>query len=248
MRIPATQLSSPETTRAGRRRREGGYALLLVVFLAAILLISLAVAVPPVLHEGTREREEELIFRGEQYQRAIGLFYKKYGRYPNTIDELLRTNDRGFLRKEFPDPMTKDGKWRIIGLGPGGALLGSGQNPLGPQGQVGPAGSGPGSSSGSKPPEAPARETRSRDEIARGSSIRSSSSQPAYPIAGVVSQSTKPSIRVYNGNSGYANWEFIYDPTKDPTLAPAGGVPAPGQPGGKQGPGQPRPGVRRPQQ
>lgn len=220
------------------QRKEAGYALLLVVFLAAILLLSLAVAVPPALHEGTREREEELIFRGEQYQRAIGLFYKKYGRYPNTIDELLRSNDRGFLRKEFPDPMTKDGKWRIIGLGPAGALVGSGQNPLGP-------GSGPvtPTSPGSTAPQPPARETRGRGETGGGSS----SDQPSYPIAGVASRSTKPSIRVYNGSSGYANWEFIYDPTKDLVLVPPGGTQGPGQPPRPgQPPTQPRPGGQRP--
>ena len=221
------------------RKREKGYALLLVVFLAAILLISLAVAVPPALHEGTREREEELIFRGQQYQRAIGLFYKKYGRYPNTIDELLRTNDRGFLRKEFPDPMTKDGKWRIIGLGPAGALVGSGQNPLGP-------GSGPATPTGpgTTAPQPPSRETRGRGETG---GRPSSGGQPAYPIAGVVSKSTKPSIRVYNGSSGYANWEFIYDPTKDPALVPPGGTQGPGQlPRPGQPPTQPRPGSPRP--
>ncbi len=222
------------------RKREKGYALLLVVFLAAILMLSLAVAVPPALHEGTREREEELIFRGEQYQRAIGLFYKKYGRYPNTVDELLRTNDLGFLRKEFPDPMTKDGKWRIIGLGPGGALVGSGQNPLGP-------GSGPAAPTGpgTTAPQPPSRETRGRGEPGRRPS---SGGQPAYPIAGVVSKSTKPSIRVYNGSSGYSNWEFIYDPTKDPALVPPGGVQGPGQPPRPgQPPTQPRPGGQRPQ-
>lgn len=214
------------------RKREAGYALLLVVFLAALIMISLAVALPPVIHEGTREKEEELIFRGEQYQRAIGLFYKKFGRYPNTIDELLRTNDRGFLRREFPDPMSKDGKWRIIGLGPGGALLGSGQNPLGPQGQPG---TGPGPGAGTTTPQPPARETRGRGESGGGSSP---SGQPAYPIAGVASKSTKSSIRVYQGHSGYANWEFIYDPTKDPALVPPGGIQGPGQP---PPPGQPTP-------
>lgn len=223
------------------RKRDAGYALLLVVFLAAVLMLSLAVAIPPALHQGQREKEEELIFRGEQYQRAIGRFYKKYGRYPNTIDELLRTNDRGYLRKEFPDPMTKDGKWRVIGLGPGGALVGSGQNPLGP-------GSGPVTApvGGTTAPKAPERETRGRGEPG---GRPSSGGQPSYPIAGVASKSTKPSIRVYNGSSGYANWEFIYDPTKDPLLVQPGGVQGPGQqPKPGQTPTQPRPGMPRPQQ
>ena len=59
-----------------------------------------------------REREAELIFRGEQYARAIGLYQRKYANaYPRSIDALL--NER-FLRKKYMDPMTSDGQFKLI--------------------------------------------------------------------------------------------------------------------------------------
>ncbi|MFQ5723426.1 MAG: hypothetical protein ACE5G6_02950 [Terriglobia bacterium] len=108
-----------------RRRGEAGLALLVVLLLAALLLISLSAAVPRVLTQGRREKEAELIFRGEQYRRAIGFFYKQFGRYPNSMEELLETNDRAFLRREWPDPMTPEGEWRLIRVGPNGKFIGS---------------------------------------------------------------------------------------------------------------------------
>ena len=106
-------------------QRQSGYALIVILLLLAFVLISLSVAVPPVFKQAQREKEEELIFRGQQYQRAIGRFYRKFGRYPLKVEELMRTNDRNFLRRPFPDPMTRDGNWRIIRLGPAGQLVGS---------------------------------------------------------------------------------------------------------------------------
>lgn len=108
-----------------RRRGEAGYALLMVLLLAALVLLSLSTAVPRLLTQGKREKEAELIFRGEQYRRAIGLFYKKVGRYPNSVEELLETNDRAFLRRAWPDPMTPGGEWRLIRVGAGGGFIGS---------------------------------------------------------------------------------------------------------------------------
>ncbi|MEE9235900.1 MAG: hypothetical protein V3U28_10725 [Candidatus Acidoferrales bacterium] len=108
-----------------RRRGEAGFALLAVLLLAALLLISLSAAVPRVLTQGRREKETELIFRGEQYRRAIGFFYKQFGRYPNSMEELLETNDRAFLRREWPDPMTLEGEWRLIRAAPNGEFIGS---------------------------------------------------------------------------------------------------------------------------
>lgn len=211
-----------------KRCGEAGYALLMLVFLAALLLVALAAAVPQVYTEGMREKEEELIFRGRQWQTAIGRYFRKFGRYPNSIEELLRTNDRGYLRKPFADPMTKDGKWRLIGIGPGGAFIGSGRSPV-PGAPAGPTP--PPTPQGRKPGDPPPMEPQGE------------SGRTPYPIAGVASRSRKPSIRIYEGATTYDAWEFIYDPTKDPVLVPPGGVPGgPGQPpGGQPGPGQPKP-------
>ncbi len=113
---------------AGRRRAsESGYALLIVVFFAAVMLIAAAVAAPRIRTQGLREKEDELIWRGEQHVRAIRLYYRKYGRFPKSVDELYeKKNNIRFLRKPYKDPMNgADGAWRFIYVGAGGQLIGS---------------------------------------------------------------------------------------------------------------------------
>src|SRR5206468_3842694 len=68
--------------------------------------------------------EEELIFRGEEYARAIQKFYRKFGVYPPSIDALVQTNGLRFLRRVYKDPITgKD--FRLISISPDGTLIGS---------------------------------------------------------------------------------------------------------------------------
>ena len=51
-----------------------------------------------------REKEQELVFRGQQYARAIGLFQRKYANTPPpTLDVLVQEH---FLRKKYKDPIT----------------------------------------------------------------------------------------------------------------------------------------------
>src|SRR2546425_1924633 len=78
-----------------------GYALLVLMMMATILLVSLTVALPSVYLEGQREREEELIFRGNEYARAIALFHRQFNRFPRTVEDLLRTNGIRFLRHAY---------------------------------------------------------------------------------------------------------------------------------------------------
>jgi hypothetical protein len=99
----------------------------MVVFLAATMIIAASAAVPNLLIQGQREKEEELIWRGEQYVRAIRLYYRKYGRFPQSIEDLHKSrNQLRFLRKPYPELMNrKDGSWRLIYVAPGGQLIGS---------------------------------------------------------------------------------------------------------------------------
>ena len=112
-----------------RRSAQFGYALLTVVFLAALILVALSTSVPSFYVQGQRELEEELIFRGKQYQRAIGLHFRKTGRFPMKTEDLTGEGEsqskQRFLRKAYRDPMTEDGKWRFIRVGPAGQLYGS---------------------------------------------------------------------------------------------------------------------------
>jgi type II secretory pathway pseudopilin PulG len=122
------QVISAEEELRGNGVREDipGFALLLVMVAAAVILISLTAALPSIYQEGRREREEELIFRGKQYARAIAGFHQKFQRWPTSIQDLTRvTNGFRFLRKEYADPMTPNGKWRFIHANAQGVLLDS---------------------------------------------------------------------------------------------------------------------------
>ena len=112
---------------AGKRGEEG-YALMLVVFLTTLLLLATMVAAPSVRTERKREKEEEMIWRGKQYVRAIKLYYRKNGRFPTSLDDLTKpkTGSLRYLRQAYKDPMNKeDGSWRLIYVGPAGQLIGS---------------------------------------------------------------------------------------------------------------------------
>jgi type II secretory pathway pseudopilin PulG len=134
-RLPTTNRSS----RAPMRGRNNGYALLALMIFVTVLLISMTAALPRVYQEGQREREEEAIFRAEQYDRAIYLFHRTLGRYPNSVKELLSTNGVRYLRQAYPDPLSPNHRWRFIHATAGGIILDSitqaTNNPSNPSGQ-----------------------------------------------------------------------------------------------------------------
>jgi hypothetical protein len=136
------------------RSRQGGYALLLVVFLTALVVVGTMSIGLRILTQGRREKEQEMIWRGKQYTRGIKLYYRKLGRFPNSMDDLVKPKigNLRFMRQAYKDPMNKeDGSWRLIYVGPAGNLIGSLKPPQGgiqmpvPGGQAGAA---PGSSLG----------------------------------------------------------------------------------------------------
>lgn len=92
-----------------------------------MLVVSLALVEPNVLYQGRREKELEMIWRGKQYARAIGLYYRKTHRFPTELDDLYKPKiGIRFLRQAYKDPMNAaDGSWRLIYVGPSGQLVGS---------------------------------------------------------------------------------------------------------------------------
>src|SRR5450432_3117885 len=117
--------------KALRSRRSGhgnsgerGFALL-VFFLAAGIMISLYLEIPRVAFESQRNREEMLIERGEQYSRAIEVFFRKNKRYPSKLEDLENFNNLRFLRKRYKDPLTGKDEWRMVHMGPSGQLADS---------------------------------------------------------------------------------------------------------------------------
>jgi hypothetical protein len=109
------------------RNGESGYALLLALFLILAMLAGATMAMLNMSTQGRRRREELMIWRGEQYKRAIRLYFHKTGHYPQTIDDLQKgLPDLHFLRQAYKDPMnTGDGAWRFIYVNPAGQIIGS---------------------------------------------------------------------------------------------------------------------------
>jgi len=128
-------------TRRTRMAGQQGYALLLVMFLLALLMLTTMTVATNVVTDGQREKEKEMVWRGNQYVRGIKRFYLKMHRFPTGIDDLVKpkTGIR-FMRQEYKDPMnTVDGSWRLIYVGPNGQLIGSLRpQTLAPQGTAAP--------------------------------------------------------------------------------------------------------------
>ena len=112
---------------AHRSRPQAGYALLFAIFLSATLFLLAFAAAPSILNQGRREREQQLIWRGNQYVRGIRLYFQKNGRFPQNKEELIKgTLQVHFVRKAFTDPVnTPDADWRMIYVAPSGQLIGS---------------------------------------------------------------------------------------------------------------------------
>ncbi len=99
--------------------------MLFVFLLAACVAIALYNEMPRVIFEGQRQREQLLIDRGEQYQRAIRVYYRRYRRYPPDLEALENTDNRRFLRRRYRDPMTNEDEWRLIHGLPNGVFTDS---------------------------------------------------------------------------------------------------------------------------
>jgi hypothetical protein len=103
-------------------KREQGSALLIVFVLAAAIAILLYREIPVVITEGQRQREQLLIDRGGQYQRAIQLYFRNRKSYPPSLDALESTNNMRFLRRRYVDPLTGKADWRLLHMGPAGPI------------------------------------------------------------------------------------------------------------------------------
>jgi hypothetical protein len=224
-----------------RRRQQAGYTLLMVVFLVAIMSIMAMAAAPNLLTQGRREKEAEMIWRGEQYQRAILQYYQKFHKYPTKIEDLTKqTNGVRFLRQAYPDPMNKDdGSWRFIYVGPNGQLIGSLrptsllQTALSSQGIPGLSLLG-GGAQPIAPPGATTNQQQTPGMPAPGQQLPTATttnpleSQPqplmgavlGGNIIGVGSKIKKPSLKVYLGGDTYQEWEFIANTTGQQAVLP----------------------------
>jgi type II secretory pathway pseudopilin PulG len=225
MRLRKKNSSFPlPSDRVGLPRNERGYALVVLLLVATLMLVALTAALPGIYQEGQREREEELLFRGNEYARAIALFYRQFRRYPVSVKELLSTNGFRFLRRPYPDPMTRGGKWRFIHAAANGAILDSRT--------MGSSLPGAGTRKQSDNPS-----TFSTSNPSQSAFFGDSNQMRGVSIVGVASLSKKDSIRIWNGHARYEDWEFLgttFTPYVGPQLTVPAGQSSQGSPSDTQ--------------
>jgi len=110
------------------RSADSGYAFIMALFLVLMVIIASSEAALRLSTEGRRAREDEAIWRGQQFERAIRLFYRKTGHFPQNIEDLEKGQpELHFLRVEaYKDPLNSaDGAWRFIYVNGSGAIVGS---------------------------------------------------------------------------------------------------------------------------
>jgi type II secretory pathway pseudopilin PulG len=205
-----------------------GYAMAALLIGLSVMAVLMGAALPVWSQQMKREREEELIWRGTQYARAVGLFQRKYANaFPPTIDVLV---EQRFLRKKYKDPITNDDFQPIPA---GGGTPGQGGVPMPPGG----------------PQAVPAPQQQGRGGRQTGLSFPTPPSGfqqtptmgqgpgPSIGIQGVVSKSKDSSIKIYNGRTKYNEWAFVYLATAQRIGPGAPGSQQGGFPGGTQRPG-----------
>ncbi len=169
------------------RRGRGGYTLVALLVAMTVASILIAAVLPLASAQAQRDREAELIFRGLQYAEGIRVFRRRFGRYPNSLKELLEVKPRS-VRKLWKDPMTKDGEWGIVSLE---------GNPLGGT---------QGAASGLKPGPTPTPRPTPTP-----SPFRKPGEGPGGttgPVMGVYSRSTERGYRLWEGREAYNEWRF----------------------------------------
>jgi len=119
--------NNPRGTR-GPRLQESGFAYLMALFMILLVFAASSAAILDLRTDRRRQREEEMIWRGNQYVRAIRLYYRKTGKYPQNLDDLQKgLPELHFLRlSAYKDPVnTSDGVWRFIYVNSAGQIIGS---------------------------------------------------------------------------------------------------------------------------
>jgi type II secretory pathway pseudopilin PulG len=119
------------STPGARDRRAGcqaGFTYVAVLMLLAVLSAGLA-GIGTLWHtQAQREREEELLFVGEQFRAALRSYVQRSPagarRFPNTLEELLEDRRQPVpvrhLRRIFVDPMTRRAEWGLLRQPDGG--------------------------------------------------------------------------------------------------------------------------------
>jgi type II secretory pathway pseudopilin PulG len=193
----------------------------------SIMGVMLSVTLPAWGTIAQREKEAELVFRGQQYARAIALFQRKFANaFPPTLDLLV---EQRFLRKKYLDPVTGE-EFQLLFVGQA-------------------AGQGPAAGAGAAATQQGRLGGGAAQQGRVGAVAPPTGATPApvggrAGIMGVTSKSKADSLREYNGRTKYNEWAFVAVQATTAAGAPTGGAAGaggvggpPGRAGGPQGGG-----------
>lgn len=121
----------------GRSRLDdGGFVLVALLVAMAVSAIWLGTMLPAWRQQAVRQREADLVFRGQQYSRAIALYFVNDNcTLPVDVDMLV---SRHYLRKKWKDPIANDDFVPLI-VGMAASPTGTGASPSTPARPAGPA-------------------------------------------------------------------------------------------------------------
>jgi type II secretory pathway pseudopilin PulG len=160
----------------------------MVAVVIGMLILALIMGVAPSIATiMKREREQELLFRGRQYARAIALFQRRYGRFPTELKELYENRPRT-IRKLFKEPICNCKDWHLIYQNsPDAVAPGFGGTGL------------PGTPGGGRVPPTPTP----------GVFGPSGGTKSVGPIVGVRSNVHEQALTEWRGQKFYDEWRFI---------------------------------------
>lgn len=118
--------------------RQSGFTYILVMVALVVIAILAEVASVSSQYRVKRDKEAELLFRGQAYMRAIESYYlakKDLQAYPRNLEDLVkdpRFVHKQHIRRLYDDPMTGEA-WRLVRAADGGiagVASGSDEQPL----------------------------------------------------------------------------------------------------------------------
>lgn len=103
-------------------RSQTGFSYVLVMFAVALMALMAVRLLDVSATNEQRAREAELLYVGNAYREAIGVFYENtpgtVKRYPEKLSDLLQdprtTTLQRHLRKLYRDPITSDIEWGLV--------------------------------------------------------------------------------------------------------------------------------------
>ena len=233
--------------RALRAGGERGVVFIWVLVGLLVMAILLMAAVQPASLVAKREKEKELVFRGEAYCEAIRQYQQEHGgAFPTDLKDLTKPGPKKvpYIRRLYPEPFALDGKWGL--LAPGSTVVRMGKD--GKPEYVTPAQGGQGGfgQGSANPPQGVGAGQGNRPPMPGATQILPFrlDGQKGQPILGVYSKNPDKAYQDYLGKFYYNQWFFsplVVPPPAQIRLGPPTAMP---QQPGPQAPGQPQsPGI-----